>query len=202
LQQALPITFGLKAAGWLAALDDAAARLEEVRATRLAVQLGGAAGTLSAFGAHGVALVDLLGEELGLAVPTLPWHAARGRVAELAGALGAAAGALGKPARDVTLLAQNEVGEVKEGRPGGSSAMPHKENPVAAVSAVACAARAPGLVATLLASAWPEHQRGAGPWQAEWRPPRGLFGAGGLAAAGVRGSPAPLEGDPAPTCAA
>jgi 3-carboxy-cis,cis-muconate cycloisomerase len=109
-------------------------------------------------------------------------------VGELAGALGVAAGAAGKPARDVTLLAQTEVGEVREGGEGrgGSSALPHKRNPVAAVSAVACAARAPGLVATLLASAWPEHQRGAGLWQAEWRPLRDLFESVGSAAAWLR----------------
>jgi 3-carboxy-cis,cis-muconate cycloisomerase len=187
LQQALPITFGLAAAGWLAGLDAAAAALDDVRARGLAVQLGGAAGTLASLGDDGPRLLGFLGDELDLPAPALPWHTARARVGMLAGALGVAAGAIGKPARDVVLLAQSEVGEVREGGAGGgSSTLPHKRNPVAAVSALACAARAPGLVATLLSCAWPEHQRGAGPWQAEWRPLRDLFESVGSAAAWLR----------------
>jgi len=197
LQHALPITFGLKAAGWLSGLDDAATRLDQVRRTRLAVQLGGAAGTLAAFGSHGVALLEHLGEELDLAIPTVPWHTVRTRVADLAGALGEAAGALGKPARDVTLLAQTEVAEVREGRPWPSSALPHKQNPVAAVRAVACAARAPGLVATLLASMVQEHERAAGAWHAEWRPLRDLLETVGSAAAWLRDCLEHLEVDAA-----
>ena len=182
LQQAVPTTFGLLAAGWLTGLDTAAARLAEVRA-RLAVQLGGPAGTLAGLDVDAPAR---LAAALGLAVPVLPWHTDRTRIAELAGALGTAAGAATKPARDVTLLAQTEVGEVSEGRPGGSSSMPHKRNPVAAVSVLAAAAQAPGLVATLLAAMPQELQRAAGGWHAEWRPLRELLITTGSAAAWLR----------------
>ena len=139
LQQALPVTFGLKAATWLTGLDEAAARLDDVRRTRLAVQFGGAAGTLASTGEAGPEVLAHLADELGLAEPVLPWHTIRTRPAELAGALGAAAGVIAKAARDVVLLAQTEVGEVREGVPGrgGSSTLPHKQNPVAAISAVA-----------------------------------------------------------------
>src|SRR5258705_13138068 len=118
LQQALPTTFGAKAAGWLSGLDDAAELLCSVRDRRLAVQLGGGAGTLASLHPHGPRVVALLAEELGLAASTVPWHTNRSRIGELAGALGVAAGALAKPARDVTLLAQTEVGEVREGVAG------------------------------------------------------------------------------------
>jgi 3-carboxy-cis,cis-muconate cycloisomerase len=189
LQQALPTTFGLKAAGWMTALDAAAARLHAVRRERLAVQLGGGAGTLAAFGDRGPELVAALARELGLAEPVLPWHTDRTRIAELASALGEACGAAGKPAADLVLLAQNEVGEVREadepGR-GGSSAMPHKRNPVAAISVLACARDTPGLVATLLASMVGEHERAAGAWQAEWRPLTELLRLTGSAAAWLR----------------
>ncbi len=193
LQQAVPVTFGLTAAGWLAGLDAAA---DGLRRLRPAVQLGGAAGTLAGLGAAGPAVAAGMASRLGLDTPALPWHTERTRVTALASALGVAAGALGKPARDVTLLAQNEVGEVSEGSPGGSSAMAHKHNPVAAVSALACAAQAPGLVATLLAAAVQEHQRGAGTWQAEWRPLRELLVAVGSAASWVRACLTGLEVHP------
>jgi 3-carboxy-cis,cis-muconate cycloisomerase len=188
LQQALPLPFGLVAAGWMAGLDAAAARLGDLRRTGLAVQLGGAVGTLAALGDHGIAVLGFLAEGLDLAVPVLPWHTERTRVVALAGAIGAAAGAVAKPARDLTLLAQTEVGEVREGTPGrgGSSTLPHKRNPVAAVSALGCAARAPGLVATLLAGMAQEHQRAAGAWHAEWLPLRDLFTCAGSAAAWLR----------------
>jgi 3-carboxy-cis,cis-muconate cycloisomerase len=183
LQHAVPVTFGLTAAGWLAGLDAAADGLGRVR---LAAQLGGAAGTLAGLGPAGPAVVTDFAERLGLKAPDLPWHTERSRVTEMAGALGVAAGALGKVARDVTLLAQNEVGEVSESTPGGSTAMVHKRNPVAAVSALAAAAQAPGLVGTLLAAAVQEHQRAAGGWQAEWRPQRELLVCVGSAAAWLR----------------
>jgi 3-carboxy-cis,cis-muconate cycloisomerase len=185
----VPITFGLTAAGWLTGLDTAAHRLAGLRATRLAAQLGGAAGTLAVLGEHGVAVAAGYAAELGLAVPVLPWHTERSRIADLAGALGTAAGAVAKPARDVTLLAQTEVAEVREGgaaERGGSSTLPHKRNPVAAVSALAAAAQAPGLVATLLAAAPQEHQRAAGGWHAEWLPLRELLRTVGSAAAWLR----------------
>ncbi|MEA2289310.1 MAG: 3-carboxy-cis,cis-muconate cycloisomerase [Solirubrobacteraceae bacterium] len=198
LQQALPVTFGLKAAGWMVALDEAAARLAEVRHTRLAVQLGGAAGTLASLGDAGPEVLAHLADELGLAEPVMPWHTNRTRPAELAGALGAAAGVVAKIARDVILLAQTEVGEAREDVPGrgGSSTLPHKRNPVAAVSALAGAMRAPGLVAGLLGAMAQEHERGAGPFQSEWHPMRDLLVTVGSAAAWLRDCLEHLEPDP------
>jgi 3-carboxy-cis,cis-muconate cycloisomerase len=200
LQQALPTTFGLVAAGWLTALDAAAARLAAVRGEGLAVQLGGAAGTQAAFGSAAAAITAAYAAELALPVPVLPWHTDRGRIAALAGALGQAAGALGKVAKDVVLYAQTEVGEVHEagdGDRGGSSAMPHKHNPVAALAAAACAAQAPGLVATLLAAMPQEHQRAAGGWHAEWRPLTALLESTGSAAYWIRDCLGRLRVDPA-----
>src|SRR5829696_456275 len=197
LQQALPVTFGLKAAQWLSGLDDAAARLEELRRTRLAAQLGGAAGTLASLRDAGPEVLAGFAEELGLAEPALAWHTIRVRPAELAGALGVACGVVAKVARDVTLMAQTEVGEAREGVPGrgGSSTLPHKRNPVAAVSAVACAMRAPGLVAELLGAMAHEHERGAGPWHAEWRAFSALLEAAGSAGAWLRDCVEHLEVD-------
>jgi 3-carboxy-cis,cis-muconate cycloisomerase len=197
LQQALPTTFGMKAAGWTAGLDDAAARLRSVRDGRLAAELGGGAGTLASLGDDGIAVLALFAEELGLQEPVVPWHTARGRIADLAGALGEAAGAVGKPALDVVLLAQTEVAEVHEGIPGrgGSSTLPHKQNPVAAVSAVACATQAPGLVSTLLAGMLQEHERAAGGWQSEWLPLSRLLETVGSAAAWTRDCLEHLEVD-------
>jgi 3-carboxy-cis,cis-muconate cycloisomerase len=165
LQQAQVSTFGLRAAGWLVGLEEAAERLREVAAARLAVQMGGPAGT------RGPQVAARVAGELGLAEPTLPWDAIRVRPAELACALGVLAGVLAKIAGDVVLFAQTEVAELREGGAagrGGSSSMPHKRNPVASISVLACAARVPGLVATMLAAMRQEHERGAGGWQAEW----------------------------------
>jgi len=189
LQQAVPVTFGLKAAGWLVGLDETRLRLAEVRRRVLAVQLGGAAGTLAGFGDRGLEVLAGFAADLSLAEPTVPWHAVRARPAALAGALGACAGVLGKVARDVALLAQNEVAEVREGGGagrGGSSAMPHKRNPVAAVAVAACTARVPGLVATMLAAMPQEHERAAGGWHAEWEPQRELLRLVGSAASWCR----------------
>jgi 3-carboxy-cis,cis-muconate cycloisomerase len=183
LQQALPVTFGLKAAGWLVAVLDARRPIAE---PRLAVQLGGAAGTLAALGDAGPRVVAELAEELDLAEPELPWHTARGRIGELAGALAVAAGAVGKAALDVVLLAQTEVGEVTEASGGGSSAMPHKQNPAAAVRARASAQQAIAAASALLAAAGHEHERAAGAWQAEWLPLRAALGFTGGAAAALR----------------
>ena len=172
LQQAVPVTFGLVAAGWLTAIDDARRELDRVRASRLAVQFGGAAGTLASLGASGSAVAALLAEELGLPEPVLPWHTDRLRIVQLAAALAGACAVLGMIARNVTLLAQTEVAEVAEGDgapgQGGSSAMPHKRNPVVSVLILGCTRRAPGLLATLTAAAEQEHQRAAGAWHAEW----------------------------------
>ncbi|HTU76583.1 MAG TPA: lyase family protein [Trebonia sp.] len=123
LQQAVPLTFGVVAAGWLAGLDGAVEGLDAVARTRLAVQFGGAAGTLASLGEDGPAVVALLAEELGLAAPPLPWHTERLRVIDVAVAMARVTAALGKIARDVTLLAQTEVGEVAEGSDGTGSAV-------------------------------------------------------------------------------
>jgi len=172
LQQAVPVTFGLVAAGWLTAIDEARHELRVVRTTRLAVQFGGAAGTLASLGDAGPALAALLAEELGLSDPVLPWHTDRLRIVQLAAALAGVCAALGMVARNATLLAQTEVAEVAEGGDapgqGGSSAMPHKRNPVVSVLILGCTRRAPGLLATLAAAAEQEHQRAAGAWHAEW----------------------------------
>ena len=185
LQQAVPVTFGLVAAGWLTSLDEARAGLDAV-GPRLAVQFGGAAGTLASLGEAGQRVTALLATELGLAVPVLPWHTDRLRIIDLGAALARVAAALGKIARDVTLLAQSEVGEVSEGgtdqrgtdqqapaaspRRGGSSAMPHKHNPVASIAILGCTRQVPGLLATLAAASEQELQRAAGAWHAEWEP--------------------------------
>jgi 3-carboxy-cis,cis-muconate cycloisomerase len=192
LQHALPVTLGLKAAGWCIALDQVTADLALVRRERLAVQLGGAAGTMDAWQSAGPELVERFATELGLVAPPLPWHTDRTRIASLTGTLAAAAGVAGKIARDVTLLAHSEVGEVAEAAPGilsgASSAMPHKRNPVASVSAVAAAMQAPGLAATLYAAMVQEHERAAGAWHAEWRPLCELLVVTGSAAAWLRQS--------------
>jgi 3-carboxy-cis,cis-muconate cycloisomerase len=193
LQQAVPVTFGLVAAGWLTGVDEAREGLAAVGAQRLAVQFGGAAGTLASLGEAGRRVAALLAEELGLAQPVLPWHTERLRIVDLGAALARVAAALGKIARDVTLLAQSEVGEVSEGgaaeargpdpqapaespepprppRRGGSSAMPHKRNPVASIAILGCTRQVPGLLATLTAATEQELQRAAGAWHAEWEP--------------------------------
>jgi 3-carboxy-cis,cis-muconate cycloisomerase len=198
LQPALPIPFGLKAAGWLAATLDnhtAVARL----IPGLPLQLGGAAGTLASLGADGAAVTAALAGQTGLAEPLLPWHTARQRIAEIAGVLGTVAGSAAKIALDVALLMQAEVAEALEpaapGR-GGSSTMPHKRNPVLATEALAAARRAHGLVPTLQASLVAEHERAAGAWHAEWGALTDLLrlagGAAGRAADIVEG----LEVDP------
>jgi 3-carboxy-cis,cis-muconate cycloisomerase len=182
LQQAVPTTFGLVAAGWLAGLDSAIEWLAFVRDTRLAVQFGGAAGTLASVGGSGARVKALMAQELGLADAPVPWHTERLRIIDVGTVAARVTAALSPVARDVTLLAQTEVGEVCEGaggnagggagapRRGGSSAMPNKSNPVAAVAILGCAKQAPGLLATLVASAEQEHQRAAGAWHAEWQP--------------------------------
>jgi len=189
LQQAVPVTFGLVAAGWLTGLDEASEAVARVRERRLAVQFGGAAGTLASLGDDGPAVAGLLADELGLALPVLPWHTDRSRIVEVAAACAGVSGALAKIARDVTLLAQSEVDEVREGgagpggeRRGGSSTMPHKHNPVAAIAVLGCTRRVPGLVATLAAAAEQELQRAAGAWHAEWEPFADLLRVTGSAA--------------------
>jgi 3-carboxy-cis,cis-muconate cycloisomerase len=193
LQQAVPVTFGLIAAGWLTSLDEARTGLAAVGSQRLAVQFGGAAGTLASLGDDGPRVVALLAEELSLARPVLPWHTDRLRIIDLATALARVTAALGKIARDVTLLAQSEIAEVSEGggpaprdaaspRRGGSSAMPHKHNPVASIAILGCTRQVPGLLATLVACAEQELQRAAGAWHAEWEPLTALLRLTGSAA--------------------
>ena len=171
LQHATPVTLGLKAAGWLDAVERHRTRLVEVRGRALVLQFGGASGTLAALGERGLAVAQALAGELDLALPALSWHAHRDRVAEVGTALGLLVGTLGKIARDVSLLMQTDVAEAfepsGEGR-GGSSTMPHKRNPVSAAVVLAAATRAPGLVATLLSAMIQEHERGLGGWHAEW----------------------------------
>jgi len=168
LQQALPITFGLKAAGWLVGTLEARDQARGVRGRRLAVQFGGASGTLASLGDRGLDVLARLASQLGLAEPVVPWHSARGRIVELALALAAAGGAASKIALDVALLTQTEVAEVAEGAPGGSSTLPQKRNPVGAVEVDACFRGLQAQVAVLVASQRVEHERAAGAWQAEW----------------------------------
>ena len=186
LQQALPLTFGLKAAFWLDGIDGVVAELRSVREGELAIQFGGAVGTLASLGDRGLDVAAELADQLGLPAPAVPWHTTRLRPARIASALGASLGVAGKIGRDVALLAQTEVAEVSEGGGegrGGSSTMPHKRNPVGAVGLVACAQRAPGLVATMFAAMLQEHERGAGTWQAEWETLPALLRLTGSAAA-------------------
>ncbi len=184
LQQAVPTTFGLKAAGWLVAVLEARRRLVAVRDERLAAQLGGAAGTLAAVGDKALEVVRLYAQELDLAEPVVPWHSNRLRVAELGAALAAAAGAAAKIGLDITLLAQSEVGEVAEASGGGSSTMPQKRNPVRSTVAVACARLASAHAGVLLSDLAHEHERGVGGWHAEWEALSGALAfAGGSAAA-------------------
>ncbi|TQM69119.1 3-carboxy-cis,cis-muconate cycloisomerase [Actinomadura hallensis] len=189
-RQALPTTFGAKAANWLMGCLDARGRLA---AAPLPVQLGGPAGTLDAFGDRAFDLVAAFAEETGLDRPALPWHTRRTPVAELASALALTAGALGKIATDVWLLSQSEVGEVAEaageGR-GGSSSMPHKRNPALSTLIRSAALQVPAQVQVLLAAQAAPHERPAGEWHAEWQPLREclrLTGGAAETAAGLLG---------------
>lgn len=195
-QPAAPTTFGLRAAGWLAGLDASAGQLHDVRATRLAVQLGGAAGTMAAYGTAGPQVAARLAAELGLTDPGLPWHTERSRVHRLGSTLGTTVAACGKIGTDVILLSQGEVGEVAETDAGGSSAMPHKRNPARSILVVAAARRAPGLVATLLSSGSPELERATGSWHAEWPVLRDLLRLAGGAAGRTATVLAGLRVDP------
>jgi 3-carboxy-cis,cis-muconate cycloisomerase len=199
LQQAIPVTFGLKAAAWLSGLDGVLAECSAVRERELAVQFGGAVGTLASLGDRGLEVAGALARRLELPAPVLPWHTVRLRPVRLAGALGATLGVLGKIGRDVALLAQTEVAEVAEGGGegrGGSSTMPHKRNPVGAIALIACAQRGPGLVATMLAAMVQEHERGAGAWQAEWEALTELLRLTGSSADTARELLVGLEVDP------
>jgi 3-carboxy-cis,cis-muconate cycloisomerase len=171
LQQALPITLGLKFAQWLDAMQRHRTRLTQLRERALVLQFGGAAGTLASLGEHADAVARALSRELELPLPALPWHTQRDRIAETATVLALLTGTLGKAARDISLQMQTEVGELAEpsgAGKGGSSTMPHKRNPVGCAAVLSAAARVPGLVATVLAGMVQEHERALGGWQAEW----------------------------------
>ncbi len=182
MQQAQPVTFGLKAAGWLAGVAGARARLRELR---FPAQLGGAAGTLADLFDHGPDVLERFALELGLDEPPLPWHGDRRPVAELGAALAIAAGAVEKVALDVILLSQTEVAETAEesgGGRGGSSAMAHKQNPVGSIRARAAARSVRGAAGVLLEAMAGEHERSAGAWHSEWRAlSEALAGTGGAA---------------------
>jgi 3-carboxy-cis,cis-muconate cycloisomerase len=171
LQHALPMPFGLKLAEYAAALHRSRLRLTRLSQDALALQFGGAAGTLAALGDKGLAVAERLAKELKLPLPEAPWHSHRDRFAEAASVLAIVSGTCGKIARDVSLMMQTDVSEAfepsAEGR-GGSSTMPHKRNPVAAASALAAATIAPNLAATIFAAQVQEHERSAGAWHAEW----------------------------------
>ena len=209
LQQAVPITFGVVAAGWLAGLDSAVEWLAFVRDTRLAVQFGGAAGTLASLGDDGARVKALMAEELGLADPPLPWHTERLRIIDVARGVrpGVRGAVQDRPRRDPARADRGGRGRRGGGgrrrrgagapRRGGSSAMPNKSNPVAAVAILGCAKQAPGLLATLLACAEQEYQRAAGAWHAEWQPYGHLLQLAVSAAAWARDLLANLDVDKA-----
>jgi 3-carboxy-cis,cis-muconate cycloisomerase len=171
MQQAIPTSFGMKLAGWLDALDRHRERLREAQPRCLALQFGGAVGTLASLHAKGLEVAQALSDELRLPLPALPWHSHRDRFTEIAALLGLLGGTLGKIGGDISLLMQTEIAEVSEpageGR-GGSSTMPHKRNPVTSAILLAAAARVPGLVATLLSEMPQQNERGLGGWHAEW----------------------------------
>ncbi len=198
LQQAVPTTFGLKTAGWLVGVIDARRALAIVR-DGLAVELGGAAGTLASLEDRGLAVLGRFAAELDLAEPIVPWHTNRVRIAQLGSALDVTAGVLAKIGLDVALLAQTEVGEVAEpgsAGHGGSSTMPHKRNAVGSVLARACAGQVHGLVSVLTGALAQEHERAAGAWQAEWKPLGDAIALTGGAAASIREVVEGLEVDP------
>jgi 3-carboxy-cis,cis-muconate cycloisomerase len=187
LQHALPMPFGLKLAEYAAALHRSRARLKRLRGEGLALQFGGAAGTLAALGDKGLAVAEKLAAELRLPLPEAPWHSHRDRIAEAASVFAILTGSCGKIARDVSLMMQTDVAEAfepsGEGR-GGSSTMPHKRNPVSAATALAAAGMAPNLAATIFAAQVQDHERSAGTWHAEWPtlPTLQLVTSGALAA--------------------
>jgi 3-carboxy-cis,cis-muconate cycloisomerase len=198
LQPAPPISFGLKAAGWLAAIRRGRQRLDDAFREALVLQFGGASGTLASLGRKGIAVARALAKELDLDLPEAPWHTQRDRLANLVCACGVVTGSLGKMAADISLMMQFEVGEVSEpggeGR-GGSSTMPHKQNPVGCALAIAAAARAPQLVAAYLSTMPQEHERAVGGWQSEWPTIVALVQATGTAASSMAEVAAGLKVD-------
>ena len=171
LQPATPLALGQKIAGWASDIDRATRRLKSSFAETQIVQFGGASGSLSALGPKAEPVMTVLAKQLGLGLPPAPWFTQRVRVAALAQDAALVVGALGKAARDISLMMQIEVGEASEpsgpGR-GGSSTMPHKRNPVGAALILAAAHRAPMMAAVIVSAMPQEHERALGGWQAEW----------------------------------
>jgi len=196
LQPAAPTTFGLKVAGWYAAVQRGWARVDTRRREAVVLQFGGAAGTLAALEANGAQVAERLGRELGIRCPAAPWHAYHDNLAALVAACGIYAGSLAKVARDVSLLMQFEVGEARE-EGGGSSAMPQKQNPTGCAVTLAAAARLPGLTAAAIASLVQEHERSVGGWLTAWPTMADALQATGAAAAAMRGVASGLIVDPA-----
>ncbi|RXZ33165.1 3-carboxy-cis,cis-muconate cycloisomerase [Oxalobacteraceae bacterium CAVE-383] len=178
MQPAQATSFGFKLVGWAAPLLRSRAELRTLAARALQLQLGGAVGTLAVMGNQGPAVAKRMAQELGLAAPEAAWHTQRDEWVRLGLEVAVLVGSLGKIATDLSLMAQGEIAELAEpsgnGR-GGSSAMPHKRNPVSSMIALAAAARAPQRGAALLANMGQEHERGLGNWQAELAEWPGLF---------------------------
>ena len=172
LQQATPVTLGMKIASWLGAVTRSRQRLHELKPRLLCLQFGGACGTLAALGDQAMPVAQALADELGLGLPEQPWHTQRDRLVEFASVLGLIAGGLGKIGRDISLLMQTEAAEVFEpsapGK-GGSSTMPHKRNPVGSAVLISAATRVPGLLSILFSAMPQEHERSLGLWHAEWQ---------------------------------
>jgi 3-carboxy-cis,cis-muconate cycloisomerase len=196
MQPAPPTTFGLKAAGWFGAVSRSGEQMASAFKAACVLQFGGASGTLAALGSHGRKVSDDLARELGLPNPEAPWHAHRDRFATLVTSCGIYTGTLGKIARDITLLMQQEVAEAAEPG-GGSSTMPHKRNPAGCAIALAAATRVPGLVAAFLAGMPQEHERGVGGHHAEAATTADIVQGTGAALAAVAGAIEGLRVDPA-----
>jgi len=188
LQSGPPITFGLKAAGWLGSIRRGRARLKQSISEALVLQFGGASGTLAALGDGGIEVGESVARKLELTFPDGPWHTHRDRLAAVVCACGILAGSLGKMARDISLLMQSELAEVGEpGGPdrGGSSTMPQKRNPIASAITLAAASRVPGLTSAFLSQMRQEHERAVGGWQAEWPTVSAVIQAAGVAIASM-----------------
>ena len=200
MQAAPPVTFGLKVAGWLGAVNRSSKRVESAFDEALVFQFGGASGTLASLADKGTMVARALAEELGLPCPDAPWHTHRDRLANLVCCCGVLTASLGKMARDISLLMQSEVAEVAEpggeGR-GGSSTMPHKRNPIACALTLAAAERVPGLVASFLSAMVQEHERAVGGWQSEWPTVASVVQSTGSAAASMAEVAEGLSVDPA-----
>ena len=168
LQQATPITFGLKASLWGIAITETRKQLKAARCKDMAVQLGGSNGALSAMAPHGPAVRADTAARLGLTDPDHCWHVLRGRILTISTTFAAVVGATAKIAGDCILMMQTEVGELQEGSPGSSSAMPQKQNPVDALVPVAALPLAASHLSVITASQMHAHERAPGSWHSEW----------------------------------